>query len=186
MLRLKYERGLTQQQIADLLYVAQSTVATRLARLEETIAEAVALRKVTELLETEGLHVVPVPAATGFDLIVEAGKSLRIAVDVRTAVQDDSRPRASRRREEIYELRRLVRLTTPSGAAENITRAVVAIYFRADGSVGFYPANELLEYAESIPDFSTADLSADRLEPYWELSSLLQIWKGGDMRRVNT
>ena len=174
MLRLKYERGLTQQQIADLLNVAQSTVANRLARIEESIAEGVALSKVSQMLVREGFHVMQVPPAAGFDIMVE-GDGLRVAVEVRTANPEDMRPRMPTNREPRSDLRRLVRLFAGPRPSDNISLAVVAVYFRMDGSVGFYSAEQLLSYAESVPDFSISSLSRERLPPAWTLRELLDV-----------
>jgi transcriptional regulator with XRE-family HTH domain len=177
-LRLKYEKGMTQQQIADLLNLAQSTVAVRLGRAEELIGRSVAYDTVRRSAVDEGYQVTDHPYAarlSGTDLLAEKAGTL-IAIEVKIAMEPEHmrQARGSVRGVIARERDRIERILKSAPGVDRIQFVAVAVYFRRDGDVVFYDLRDFDEATREDPFFLIDPYGRDRPQPYTSLDAFVR------------
>ncbi|MBI5288898.1 MAG: sigma-70 family RNA polymerase sigma factor [Chloroflexi bacterium] len=183
ILRFKYERALTQQQIAERLNLSQSTVAIRLGRVESHLAEHVGIRKVTLTMEAAGFTVTPQsPADYKLHLSCERGdESVAIYVAPSAELSSSSRGRTSTRTgrtpvhpgslTEYDKLRRFEQMIKREAAR---MVPLVAIYFRKDGAVGYFTTPPVVRAVEAKSELGIDGISRDELEAFWQPEAALE------------
>lgn len=171
--RLKYERGYTQQQIADLLNMAQSTVATRLARIDDEIATLLAPQKVAQVAAAQGFQVEFTPSVPYIDFVVERD-GLRIAVDARPCSEEGAGRRLSRLSPDFESLVKIQRMQPQLLADARAQQIAIALYFRRDGAVAFYKVERLVEALQASDDLSLDSVKRGEGHPAWSFSEFLE------------
>jgi transcriptional regulator with XRE-family HTH domain len=181
ILRLKYERGYTQQQIADLLNIGQSTVALRQGRIEDEMVRLIAPKKAAQLASGEGFQVEMTPRAHWVDFVAERDDE-RIAVDVRPCSEDGT-PRTRTPRPMTNDLESLIRVHRSKDrllAEHHANQLVAGLYFRRDGAVAFYRFEDLINALQESDDLCIDSLKRNDRQAAW---SLAEFTKGGGIKK---